>query len=150
MDMGLALMNMINYNLSNGILHVYVTPPPLIQHTKTHQICTDHINGIAKLCYLIKDAQSDHYASKYFCVWLTHQWLLPIYTSHFCILLNISVKYLWQHAKSYFWGHDNTLYRKQGFLIQSGITKNGIHMTFKVVQVEGNENWSIGDQLRII
>ena len=103
--MGLALMNMINYNLSNGILHVYVTPP--IQHTKTHQICTDHINGIAKLCYLIKDAQSDHYASKYFCVWLTHQWLLPIYTSHFCILLNISVKYLWKYStlnmqKSYF------------------------------------------------
>ena len=71
------------------------------------------------------------------------------------MLLNVSVKYLWKYStlhiqKSYFRCIENTLYRKQGVSIQSGITKSGIHMTFKVIQVEGNENWSIGDQLRII
>ena len=35
-------------------------------------------------------AQSDQYASKYFCIWFTHQWLPHIYTIHLCILLNIS------------------------------------------------------------
>ena len=67
------------------------------------------------------------------------------------MLLNISVKYMWQYStlnmqKTYFRCIKNTFYRKQGFLIHSGITKNGIHMTFKVIKVELNENWSTGDQ----
>ena len=70
------------------------------------------------------------------------------------MLLN-TVKYLWKYStlnmhKSYFRCIENNFYRKQGFLIQCGITKNGIHMTFKVIKVEGNENWSIGDQFLII
>jgi hypothetical protein len=48
--------------------------------------------------------------------------------------------------KSYFRCPENTLYMKQAFLIQSGMTQNDIHMTVKVIKVEGNENWSIGDQ----
>ena len=48
----------------------------------------------AALAVLIKDAQIDHYASKYICVWLIHKWLLKICTTHVCMLLNFSVKYL--------------------------------------------------------
>ena len=57
------------------------------------------------------------------------------------MLLNISVKYLWKYSTL------NMKNRKQEVLIQSGNTKNGIHMTFKVIKVECNENWSTGDQV---
>ena len=71
------------------------------------------------------------------------------------MLLNISVKYLWKYStlnmqKLYFRCIENTLYKKQGFLIQSGITKKSTHLTFKIIKVEGNENWSIGNPLWII
>ena len=40
--------------------------------------------------------------------------------------------------------------RNKGFSYSLESQKNGIHMIFKVIEVEGNENWSIGDQFLII
>jgi hypothetical protein len=78
------------------------------------------------------------------------------------MLLNISFKHLWKYStlnmqNSNFRGHENILSMRylysienKGFSYSLESQKKGIHMTFKVIKVEGNKNWSIGNQYRII